>query len=478
MDNLIIQIKNRPKDSAGRIPVRTRYSDKNFFTLQNGIQDRSMEIPRLGIITPPELSVTGLTATGMTVYYSAFECLSPYGVKCEIPAGSVGLCANIALSGCGLTYRIDTIAVAPLIQTDADGEIDYSGLIQSIMGITVTAHPYVPHVPDSWLKIGEVGISAGHCIASLRSHTPDKVPTPMAAPRSGLTDLMKVYVNPFRGHLACSNNRLDFEGGFSPLFEVPGVSGMQRIDLLVLNRDAELKIIHGTEVTAPARPIAPDYPAIQMPIAEVYLQDMDDNIRQDMISDVRPHFVWPAVASLKETRWFPAADFWSLKKAPAPDTAEIAGYFPVIHFDDTIEEGVYNSWRLPHRINTETGLTAIISWANVNGGAATEAVRWGMEYTVIDICDGITPGMFSGITGICLSVLSGCGGLTTWVRHDAPIPIGITVNAGLTPGGILGFRIFRDATNPEDTLTGDAAFIGVAFEWEGYACVNRTIMYA
>ncbi|GAH85504.1 unnamed protein product, partial [marine sediment metagenome] len=67
MDNLIIQIKNRPVDSFGRIPVRTRYSDKNFVTLQEGIQDRSMEIPRLGIITAPELSVTGLIASGLTV---------------------------------------------------------------------------------------------------------------------------------------------------------------------------------------------------------------------------------------------------------------------------------------------------------------------------------------------------------------------------------------------------------------------------
>ncbi|GAH73923.1 unnamed protein product, partial [marine sediment metagenome] len=194
MDNLIIQIKNRPVDSFGRIPVRTRYSDRNFSTLQGGIQDRSMEIPRLGIITAPELSVTGLIASGLTVWYSAFECLSPYGVKCEIPAGSVGLCANVEVD------RIDVLAVAPLVQTDADNEIDYSGLVQSIIGVTATTHPYVPHIPNSWLKIGEVGISAGHCICSLRSYIPDKVPTSMAAPRVDLTDLMRVYVNPFRGH--------------------------------------------------------------------------------------------------------------------------------------------------------------------------------------------------------------------------------------------------------------------------------------
>ncbi len=475
MDNLIIQIKNRPSDSVGRIPVRARLSDKNFITLQNGIQDRSMEIPRLGLITPPELSMTGLTATGMTVYYSAFECLSPYGVKCEIPAGSIGICANVALSGTGLTHRIDVLAVAPLVQKDGDGEIDYSGLIQSIMGITITAHSYVPHIPDSWLKIGEVGISAGNCVSNLRSYIADEVPVPMGAPQVGLTESMRLFVNPFRGHIA-TNQRVDFEGGFSPLFTPPGTSGLQRIDLLVMDQDAELSIIHGSEVTSPTRPTAPAYPAMQMPIAEVYLQDMDGGMRQDMVSDVRPHFIWPGVPRFTETRWFPAADFWSLKKEPAPDAAEMSGYFPVIYFDDTTEEGVYNSWRLPHRINTESGLTAIISWANVGPAGGGEFVRWGIEYNVIDICDGLTPGMFSGITGICLSILSGCG-ITSWVRHDAAIPIGITVDAGLTPGGILGFRIFRDATNPLDTMVGDAAFIGVAFEWEGYAVVNRTMTY-
>ena len=357
---------------------------------------------------------------------------------------------------------------------DGDNEIDYSGLIQSVMGITDTTHPYVPHIPDSWLKIGEVGISAGHCVASLRSYTPDKVPTPMAAPKVGLTDLIKVYVNPFRGHLA-SNNPLHFSGGFSPAFEPPGVSGMQRIDLLVLNRSAELEIIHGSEVLSPTRPSAPDYPVMQMPIAEVLLQDMDDSIRQDMVSDIRPHFVWPGVASSKETRWFSASDFWSLRGPQIGLTAGFASFFPVIYFNDSTEESVYNSWRLPHRINTETGLTVIISWANVNGGGAAEAAKWGIEYAYADLCDGITPSMVAGLTGYCVCVLSACGGLTTWVRHDAPIALS---TLGLTPGGILGFRIFRDVTDPEDDLTGEAAFMGAAFEWEGYAQVDRTMIYA
>jgi len=473
MDNLVIQIKNRPRDMAGRIGLLTRHHDKNFVSLQNGIQDRTMEIPRLGIISDPELSVTGLTGSGLTVWFSSFEFLSPYGIKCEIPAGSVGLSPHLI----GLTPRVDVIVANTLPIYDGDGEIHYSGEVQAITGITDIANTYVPHVPDSWLKLGEVGICSGVCYCTLRSYIPDKVPTPMAAPRVGLTDVIKTYVNPFRGHLACSNNRLDFAGGFSPVFEPPGISGMVRIDLLVLNRSSELEIIHGSESLSPTRPTAPDYPAAKMPIAEVFLQDIDTRMFQDMISDVRPHFTWPPVTSFKETEWIPAGDFCCTctGSTAGPSDAEIVGFFPVLYFDDSQEESVFNSWRLPHRINTETGLTVIISWANVNGLVNTEAVKWGIEYTIIDLCEGLTPGMFSGLTGTCLSVLSSCGGLTTWVRHDAPIAI---TDSGLTPGGILGFRIFRDATDPDDDLVGDAAFLGVALEWEGYACVNRTMIYA
>lgn len=473
MDNLVIQIKNRPRDPSGRIGLMTRHHDKNFVSLQNGIQDRTMEIPRLGIISDPELSVTGLTASGLTVWHSAFECLSPYGIKCELQAGSVGLCPHLI----GLTPRIDILAVDTLPIYDGDGEINFSGEVQVITGLTNSTNSYVPHLPNSWLKIGEVGISSGVCICTLRAYIPDKVPTPMAAPRVGLTDLMKVYVNPFRGHLACSNDRLDFTGGFSPLFEPPGVSGMQRIDLLVLNQNSELEIIHGSEILSPTRPSAPDYPAIQIPIAEVLLQDLDTRMYQDMISDVRPHFIWPPVVSFNETHWIPAGNFCCTCKGSsvAPSHAEIIDLFPALYFDDSIEESSFGSWRIPHLWNTVTGLTAIVSWANVNGLTCTSAVKWGIEYGCADFCAGISP-LVNRAAGQSATMLCCTAGVTVaYARRDTGI--GLCVSA-LTPGGIFGFRVYRDATDPEDTMLGDAALLGVAFEWEGYACVDRTIIYA
>jgi len=473
MDNLIIQIKNRPVDSRGRIPLRTRYSDRNFASLQNGIQDRTMEIPRLGIISDPELSVTGLSASGLTVWYSAFEYLSPYGIKCEVPAGSVGLCPHLI----GLTPRIDVIAANTLPKYDGDGEINYSGEVQAITGLSDLANSYVPHIPDSWLKIGEVGIGPGDCICTLRDYIPDKVPTPMGAPRVGLTDLMKVYVNPFRGHLACSNDRLDFTGGFSPAFEAPGVSGMIRIDLLVLNRNSELEIIQGSESLSPTRPVAPDYPAAKIPIAEVLLQKADDRMFQDMVSDVRPHFVWPPVLSFHETEWIPAGNFSCTNRPPVvgPDNAEIIDLFPALYFNDSLEQSVFATWRMPHRWNTITGLTVIISWVNVDGLTCSSAVKWGIEYGCADFCAGISP-LVNRAIGYCFTMLCCEAGITVgYARRDTGI--GLCVSA-LTPGGIFGFRIFRDATDPEDTMLGDAALLGVALEWEGYACVDRTIIYA
>jgi len=299
----------------------------------------------------------------------------------------------------------------------------------------------------------------------------------MAAPRVGLTGLMKVYVNPFRGHLACSNDRLDFTGGFSPSFEAPGVSGMIRIDLLVLNRNSELEIIRGSESLSPIRSSAPDYPAAKIPIAEVLLQKSDTRMFQDMVSDVRPHFVWPPVLSFHETEWIPAGNFSCINRPPVvgPDNADIIDLFPALYFNDSLEQSVFNTWRMPHRWNTITGLTVIISWVNVDGLTCSSAVKWGVEYGCADFCAGISP-LVNRAIGYCFTTLCCEAGITIgYARRDTGI--GLCVSA-LTPGGIFGFRVFRDATDPEDTMLGDAALLGVALEWEGYACVDRTMIYA
>lgn len=470
MDNLIIQIRTRSRDPHGRIPLRSRYSDRNFVTLQDGIEDRSAEIPRLGIITPPALTVSGLCASGLTVWYSDFECLTPYGVKCMIPTGRIGLCPS------GLTNRIDVIAVDPLVQYDADGEIRYSGEVLALTGLEAVdiQEPYVPHIPRSWLKIGEAHLPAGSCICTLRSYIPDKVPTPMAAPRMGLTESMKLYVNPFRGHIGCSNQRVDYEGGFSPAFNPPGISGMHRLDLLVMTAEAKLEIISGKETVSPNRPVAPDYPAAKMPIAEVYLQDTDDYMFQDMISDVRPHFVWPINQRFTETDWIPVGNF-CCKSEGAPDKADIIGVHPVMYFDDSQEESVFYPWRIPHRWTGDSGITAIISWVPTLGVACSDAVKWGIEYGAADLCAGITPGILVPNVGESITTLC-CdeeGDPISWARRDTCI--GLSASA-LTPGAIVGLRVYRDTIDPKDTLVGDVGFMGMAMEWEGYECVDRRVL--
>jgi len=449
MDNLVRQIKNCARDPAGRIGLLSRYSDRNFVTLQNGIEDRSMEIPRLGIISPPALTVSGLCASGLTVWWNDFECLTPYGVKCMIPAGMVGLCAA------GLSPRIDVITVDPLPQYDEDGEIRYSGEINVVTGLGLYDEPYVPHIPGSWLKIGEIGLCAGSCICDLRSYIPDKVPTPMAAPRVGLTSPMKLFVNPFRGHLG-SVSRMDFEGGFSPTFSPPGISGMHRIDLLTMDQDTELKIIQGTEVPSPIRPTAPNYPNEEFPIAEVYLQDTDDWIHQDMVSDVRPHFTWPVSSGVE---WIPANAFAS-KAADAPEL-DFFNLLPVLKFDDSLEESAYHSLRIPWRYETDQGLSVMIAWTNVLAANVNDTVKWGIEYGAVEPCAGITPSLGNRV-GICVSPIDCNGQGQAFLRREAQVGLSFS---GINAGTILGLRIYRDAGITEDTLVGDAGLLGISMAW-------------
>lgn len=275
MDNLIIQIKNRVPDVTGRIPVKALFSDRNFVTLQKGIHDRHIHLRLPGLVSDP-----GLCVSGLTVYYNDFVCFAPGGILCDIPSGNVGLSAT------NLDFdRIDLVTVDPLVQYDADTEINYSGEVQIVMGLTTGVQ--MPPCPLTELKIGELDVPAGITDLTLRDWQPNYVQESMLKPYAQDPPGMTININPWRGFVGGCCCPSVFQGGTVGLSQ-SGISGMHRIDLVTLTPGLSIKVTAGLCVDVPWEPVSPCLTSGEIPIAQVYVFGEQDYISQAEIIDIRP----------------------------------------------------------------------------------------------------------------------------------------------------------------------------------------------
>jgi len=282
MDNLIVQIKHRTPDPTGRIPVKALYSDRNFVTLQGGIHDRHTHLRLPGLVSNP-----GLSMSGMTVYFNDFVSFSPGGIFCDIPSGNIGL--TVANS---VFARIDLITIDPLVQYDADGEINYSGEVKIETGLTVadisgfTPCAQMPECPLPELKIGEIDVPAGTSDAILRGWTPNYVQESMLKPYAQNPPGMTISINPWRGFVGTCCNPVVYEGG-TAAFSLPGDSCIHRLDLVSLTPGATIRVTAGLSIASPSEPISPSLISGDVPIAQVYLYGEQDYISQAEIIDIR-----------------------------------------------------------------------------------------------------------------------------------------------------------------------------------------------
>lgn len=276
MDNLIRQLEGRPTDTTGFVPLKTPYFDRNFVSLQDGIQGRDSFYRLPGIVTNPNVSVAG-----MCVLWDAFTCLAPGGILCTIPSGNVGLSsADPSIA------RIDLLTVNPEVVYDDDGEINYSGIASVVLGSIVFGFAVMPGCPETRLKLAEFDIPAGATVITQRTWRPNYVVPPMAQPYASSAPDMYVQVDPYRGFIG-DLTLVNFTGS-SILLTSPGSSGAHRIDLISLTTGAALCLTTGVGVTAPSIPVAPSWPSGVLPIAEVHTYGEQEFITQAGIKDVRP----------------------------------------------------------------------------------------------------------------------------------------------------------------------------------------------
>ncbi len=276
MDNIIKQLQHRPIDSTRRVPLKALYSDKNFVSLQDAIEDRNLYTDLPGLVTKP-----GLCVAGLTLVWDDFVCMAPGGVLCNIPSGQLGLSkSDVALA------RIDLITVDPQAKYDQDDEINYSGVISAVEGTNIFGDPQMPGCPQTRLKLAEVDIAAGATIVAVRDWSPNYVVPAALKPRAQDIPNLTVEVNPFRGFWV-GLSYVDFAGA-SCTFTAPGDTSLHRVDTISLNSVGALNITAGAEVTAPTEPVAPDFPNDEIPVARVFLYGEQAFITQAEIIDCRP----------------------------------------------------------------------------------------------------------------------------------------------------------------------------------------------
>ena len=147
------------------------------------------------------------------------------------------------------------------------------------------------------------------------------------------------------------------------------------------------------------------------------------------------------------------------------DGAGSFGVFAWSFADEAVagnEEQMWFAVQVPHGYKEGTDLYAHIHWSPAVSGAAGEFVKWGLEYTWINIDGtfGNTTIITSDASGAGTATTSGDGTLTADKHYKTNI--GGIAGAGKTISSMLVCRVFRNSSHADDDLS-QAAF---AFEMD------------
>lgn len=157
--------------------------------------------------------------------------------------------------------------------------------------------------------------------------------------------------------------------------------------------------------------------------------------------------------------WYPAGiclnttatSHWTSASATAPQPECVAGTYTlkaVLSFDADADETIYKNIKLP--ADWTGAIDAVIKWRAV---ATSGNVRWGIATTCT--ADGeLDDNGWNAVSYL----LDAAQGTTLWMNTVSTTGIAATNCAA---GELMNIKIFRDANDDADTMTGDAGFIGV-----------------
>lgn len=130
------------------------------------------------------------------------------------------------------------------------------------------------------------------------------------------------------------------------------------------------------------------------------------------------------------------------------------------------ENQMFFNAQLPHRYKQGTDLGAHIHWSPVSSGAAGEFVKWGLEYTWVNIDGtfGNTTIITSDASAAGTATTSGDASLTTKKHYITAL--GTISGSGKNISSMLICRVFRNSSHADDDLAAGAWAFEVDFHFE------------
>jgi len=148
------------------------------------------------------------------------------------------------------------------------------------------------------------------------------------------------------------------------------------------------------------------------------------------------------------------------------DGSSSQGVF-IYWFDKTTEEEVYFTAQFPHAKQNASDIECHVHWVPKTTGASGEFVKWGLEYTWVDIDGtyGNTTIIYSDPTSAANATTSGDAAMTASKHYVTEL--GTISGSGITGvSSMLIGRVFRDAGDGDDDYDDDAGLLEIDFHYE------------
>lgn len=151
------------------------------------------------------------------------------------------------------------------------------------------------------------------------------------------------------------------------------------------------------------------------------------------------------------------------------DGASSVGVFAYAFADQAVagnEEQLFFSVQLPHSYKQGTDIGAHIHWSPAVSGGANEFVKWGLEYTWVNVDGtfGNTTIITSDASSASTATTSGDTTLTA-DKHYITV-IGTITGTGKNISSMLMCRVFRNSSHADDDLAQDAFGLDFDFHYE------------
>jgi hypothetical protein len=138
-------------------------------------------------------------------------------------------------------------------------------------------------------------------------------------------------------------------------------------------------------------------------------------------------------------------------------------------FSATIEQELYFTVQIPHSYKVGTSLYPHVHWTTKTGTPSGTDVVWGLEYSAVAI-----GGSFPNTSILTANSVISAVGTPTGTGQHLITSLGAISGTGFGISTILVCRVYRVATDVNDTFANEAGILGIDFHYEMDTQGSRT----